>query len=460
MMKKLWVLLVISIFGLSLWYLLAPQEMAKIDKREILNLLKAEKFDVLETVLVRFQNEYEAGLRSEVEIMKAFRSFANSDIAIETPLQHWVEMFPESFAAHQALAEHHLQSAWHARGSRWIKDTTDEQINGMQSHFNIAYREALQALTLHKKLIPAYLIIIRLANASGAKEIENQAIMEALKEQPNSYLVHYNALFALEPKWGGSFEEINAYLQQVEPYYSENMLLASLEGFPHSVRANILRINASSDEDYRIAEQEIDKALAFGENPMYEIEKADIYKEQGRYQEAITIYFKALKRRSQSAAIFSKIAYCFFKLKDYEHALKNYNAAIEFDELDPEALRRRGEVHYVMKSMVLAKEDLQNSFYFAPQNKQARRYLAYIYYGEKDFYQAESAFLKTIELGSQEAMDWFLLTVSQWKNENCDFVKTAQTYAQLCQESGGCKNENIRWINSNVNFAIQKGICH
>jgi tetratricopeptide (TPR) repeat protein len=435
-----------------------PQDAA--DKKYIIQLLKSERFAELEKLFSDMQRGYEKGEVSELAVTNAFLSFANSDPEIEAYLSKWAAKFPDSFAVYQASGDYHQGLAWMARGSAWAKDTSKAQVSAMASHLKTAYQAYVHAIKLREKLIPAYVGLIRIGNGFGQKDLVQKVVERGLRQAPASYLIHYQNLFSSQPKWGGSYAAIESKLKKVRTHYGDNPMLKALEGFPHYVRANMLRLNRRSRSDVLMAEHEIDLALEAGANPMYLWEQGSIYRTEGRCQDAIASFSAALKLRPQESGILRDRGWCYYHQGDVEHALRDYNDAIDLNALASDTLRYRGILHYSQEQLMEAKSDLEASLVYGNHSQTAHKYLAYIYYNEKNFRKAEEHFGQAVDLGDRQPQDYFLLAVAQWKNHNCAFVTTAHDYLQLCGDEGGCKDSNMRWAKENAAFAVRRGICH
>jgi tetratricopeptide (TPR) repeat protein len=440
-----------------------PQD--AVDKTHIIQLLKADRFAELDTLFSRLQDGYELGKVDELTVMYAFQAFAAPDPALQVHLEKWENQSPDSFAMHEALGDYHQQLGWVLRGGGRAKDLSRHQLSGMVDHFRIAEHEYSQALALRPKLIPAYAGLISIYNGVGLTKLQKQAMLKALLlADPASYLIHYQYLYALQPKWGGSFAAMADYLKQkVRPYESQNPMLKSLEGFPHYVRADELYCGCGDGGIFKVdlaaAEKEISAALKAGMNPMYVWEQADIYRAEGKFSKAVDSYSRALEQRPQNTGILTGRGWSYYGLGDYDHALQDYDRALYLDPRASDALRDRGILYYAQKQLDNAKNDLEASLAYGNGDISIYRYLGYIEFTRKDFQGAEERLGKAIEMGDHDAEDYFYLAASQWKDKKCSFVKIARAYLQLCSEQGDCKPDNMRWARGDADYAVSKGIC-
>src|SRR5579871_6858202 len=88
-----------------------------VDKLALLADLSAHRFKELDRKLVAYQAAAERDVREEANAHMAFETFGANDASLDRPLQDWVAMAPDSYAAHLARAEYLSRQGGEARGS-------------------------------------------------------------------------------------------------------------------------------------------------------------------------------------------------------------------------------------------------------------------------------------------------------------------------------------------------------
>ena len=426
-----------------------------LDKKIIIQLLKDQKFDHLDKVLTRLQTRYEQGHTDELEVAHAFRAFANSDPELDERLKTWLMQKPDSFAAHLAVAEYNLGIGWHARGTRWSKDTEKKQFAKMQAYFRVAAENYTQASRLNPKLTLAYWGMIRLSYGLGGQGLTKQVMQQGLQADPASYLIHYQYMWSLQPKWGGSIVEMKKHLETVRQYYSTNPRLRNLEAFPDYVLADGFPWN-----ECKKATPHFNMALGKGDLPYVYKERAESYRCVKSNKAAISDYTKAIVLQPQSPRYLQSRGYMYYQMKEYQKALTDLDEAIELDRMHPKALLTRGRVYYQLKKPDDALRDLNDALNYGSQNKKTHIYLGYVYYYQKKNYVMAVSHLKeAIALGENNPATHYLLAAALWHEQDCNFVGTANDYVQLCVDNRKCKNENVEWAQKSVEHAIARGIC-
>jgi len=112
------------------------------------------------------------------------------------------------------MLEGHLEikAAWKARGGDLAHTVTDEGWKGFHEHLE----KARNLLTRAWKLRPEYphaanrMITVAMGGHPGPGESERSWFDRAIEAQPDSCTAHCNYFYALKPRWGGSFEAMEA----------------------------------------------------------------------------------------------------------------------------------------------------------------------------------------------------------------------------------------------------------
>src|SRR5216683_2500620 len=190
------------------------------DKVTIAADLRARDFNKLEATLTSYQTAAENNVTQEANVSQAFDAFARADPAFDAPLQEWVKRSPRSYAAHLARAEFLYAEAGNARGAKWASETSAQQFQRMDDYLAAGHKEITATLGINRKAADA-----------------------ALKEIPASFVIRSQTMFCLEPRWGGSYEQMDQFAAEAQTYVHENPRLAALKGFADYDRGE--RMNGS-----------------------------------------------------------------------------------------------------------------------------------------------------------------------------------------------------------------------
>ena len=260
---------------------------------EIRALFKNERFGALSAMMDKYVSAMEEDPVDEFRLDSFLGIFTEANPDTERLLLKWKETFPYNYQPYLALAEYYCNQGWESRGGRYAKDTSDEQFQGMHDHFQKAEENIVKALKIKPKLMPAYQLLINMYNAYKPEIEENQVIQAALELFPHSVLIWSSCITAKEPRWGGSYAQMQALAQEAEQYNTINPNLTKLYGRIAIDQSWYLK----QDKKYNEAIALLKDALTFGESSRIHHEIAEIY---------------------------------YYKLKDYPRALEECNEAIRF----------------------------------------------------------------------------------------------------------------------------------
>ncbi|RLA66651.1 MAG: hypothetical protein DRQ78_03820 [Epsilonproteobacteria bacterium] len=424
------------------------------NKSTWLQLLHNKEYDVLDIELSKLQKDYENNASTEGVLSFALSSFENSDPELEYKLEQWLSAKPDSEFSHLALGLYHSHLGWLSRGSRWSKDTTSQQFAKMKGHFRKANDELRWVVKQNPKQSIAYGDLINLASAEGDSVAENTFFSEAIKYSPLSSVIRRAYLSSLLPKWGGSFAKIEKFLSETTMLYNQNPALKIQEGYLEYARGDEIIIRTKDNKSYKNALEYLNKAIEKSKYSLYLGRRADVYKYMKSYEKSINDYTKALNISPQNSRYLAAKGSVYYKLKKYSLAIENIDEAIKFDKMNPRALRTRGLIYYSMKEKDKALIDLLDSLVYGFENYTTHVYLGYIYYYTKKNYRLAAESLKlSSKFGNDDSYIWYLITASQWHNRDCEFVESADIYAQKCKESGKCKKKNLDWALKSAAYA-------
>jgi len=166
---------------------------------------------------------------------KKDRIFRAYDIFDESPhaaavAQEWVRQSPDSAYARTARAWQLVESGWASRGTKLMRDTPADNIKRMEDFFARSIPDLDFALKQNPRLLPACdrLISIGASSSGLLQEIGSRLCLEA---DPASYRVMGSLLWANQPKWGGSQEQMRLLVATARAHEADNPTLAALRNF-------------------------------------------------------------------------------------------------------------------------------------------------------------------------------------------------------------------------------------
>jgi len=250
---------------------------------ETQRLLRRHDFEALTRLVEAKQARLEQDVRWEDELGQAVAAFDVADPALTPLLDAWVVAQPDAWAPRLARARHRLAVAWERRGSKWAKDTSEEQVAGMRESLDEAIGDAREALRHNPKLTEAYRTLIKAAMGRGDPQACVRLAELGLAVAPASLRVRSALALCLLPRWGGSYDAVAALAREAQKYAGQNPALAALLGFVDWDRGCLAR----NDKKYDEAAALFTRALAAGEHASFYYDRADTYLRQKRYTEAL-----------------------------------------------------------------------------------------------------------------------------------------------------------------------------
>lgn len=152
-------------------------------------------------------------------------AFQNGSFDIRPTLDAWKRDSPHSAFAFAASGMAYVAMAADARGTKYMKDTPQDSIESMHNLLIQADSDLRQAIALDPKVIPAYMALIHAGGLGFGRAYTDEAVRSALAVAPDDYAVRSLAMWALEPKWGGSLDAMDRFAAQAQAYARTNPLM-------------------------------------------------------------------------------------------------------------------------------------------------------------------------------------------------------------------------------------------
>lgn len=146
----------------------------------------------------------------------------------------WVASSPKNEFSYTFRAHIYRLKGWEVRGTKFFKETPNENFSGMKHYLRFAIADYYQALALNQKNDYAWGSLIALSKASSDLGLDLYDLFYASKEYlPGSYQIKKRYMNRIQPKWGGSIEEMFFFAreQDTEAYPELALLLARTHEF-------------------------------------------------------------------------------------------------------------------------------------------------------------------------------------------------------------------------------------
>jgi uncharacterized protein DUF4034 len=178
--------------------------------------LRSDQYQELERRFSAAQTQFEASKISGDDLRVEFRDFYATDPDLAAKLDAWVAQYPKSYVARVARGIYDKKVGFQARGTAYIQDTSQSQIDNMNAAFEKAVADLRGSLSMNPKPFLSYFHLLDIGNAVGAKE-ELRAIYDrASSLDPSSYAIRLKYMTTLQTRWGGSLEEMQKFYAECQ----------------------------------------------------------------------------------------------------------------------------------------------------------------------------------------------------------------------------------------------------
>jgi len=256
---------------------------------ETLALLSSNQFADLDRRFSAIQTGYRNGTVTDLELRAAFRAFYATDTELESKYDAWITRFPNSYVAHLARGIYYKKVGEERRGPASFSETTAEQLRGMEAALGKASQDLHASVALDAKPVLTYFYALAVANYLGDKGEVRELLAQSTKVDPGNVIVRECYLQTIEPRWGGSIEQMYAFLDESRKAGLPPARLQLLESTIVSEQA----MAHEQDGDYVAAERDYRKAIALGAEACLPC-LAWVLMLENKYEDAIAVYSKVL----------------------------------------------------------------------------------------------------------------------------------------------------------------------
>jgi hypothetical protein len=180
----------------------------------LLALLQAQKYPELEQVMARTQADFEAGTISEIQLRNTYRPFYSLNNDLVKNVEAWTSAFPTSYSAHLVYGIWYKRRAAEARGEGYIQNTPPDGLQKMSQLNAIAKSELQKSLMLTRKPYLSVFHLLTISLLEGTKGEAAKFLNAGNKMLPSNTLLRNRYMVTLEPRWGGSYAEMQKFIDR------------------------------------------------------------------------------------------------------------------------------------------------------------------------------------------------------------------------------------------------------
>lgn len=258
---------------------LVEAERPDITRLEIVDLLREREFEVLTRIIETRNERALADPKEEWELGRVMDAFEIRDDSLADEFDEWIQASPKSFAPLLASAKHRFVMAFVERGTRTAAETTREQFAGMQQQLALLFEDAAAALRHEPRLSEAYVTLIDASRSGGTQNDCGNFAKIGLDVMPASFRVRMALAVCRLPRWGGSYQRIEAIAKAADPFFADNSALAALHG--------VVEWDKGRVADGRESLRHYDEALKAGPLALFHGDRAAALRDEKKFQEAL-----------------------------------------------------------------------------------------------------------------------------------------------------------------------------
>ena len=197
------------------------------------------------------------------DIHVAVAAFSDANADTDRLSARWLQLAPGSAYANFARANYYRDAAWNARGGKWASETPRESMRRMTEAAGRAIPLFREAIRIEPRLMPAYAGLLNVAMLDSRADVEREALAGAMAQDPACLEIARLRMVALQPRWGGSYEEMLSYAAELSKHVARRPQLAIHVAAPYADRGDRL---VAEKEYSREAAGVLEIAVRIGSN--------------------------------------------------------------------------------------------------------------------------------------------------------------------------------------------------
>lgn len=258
----------------------------------------------------------------------------------------WVSAKPDDPFSNAARGIVLVRAAWRARGTGYARDVTEKGRKDMHENARLAVQHLRHAIDIEPRLMPAYEALIDAYMLGGKSEWMARVADAASQQSPDNFYVRSNYESFLQPKWGGSLQEIDALAEQSRPGIHRNPRLAMVGASSDTTIGDA----AFHKGKFSTALARYRKALAAGPTYPPLADAGPAASKLGYHAERIMYLTQIIRFSRESIDELLDRGGMWEWDRDYPRALRDYRRASEMAPADPKIREKIAEVEKKMRA--------------------------------------------------------------------------------------------------------------
>ena len=217
-----------------------PALASEATNEQVKSLLKARRFAELDAHMRAVESEWKKGHIDERTFKDSWVPFFDSDPALAPLYEAWLKAMPKSYAAHLAKGDFEIVQGRNARGEKYISETAESQLRGLDEANERARKALYASLSLDDRPLLSYYMLIDLTRYDHEDDAR-RLLDEGLKLDPHGYILRLRYMTTLQTRWGGSLREMKDFLRECRAAGLDAPKLRALEALVEDDAAWVAR---------------------------------------------------------------------------------------------------------------------------------------------------------------------------------------------------------------------------
>lgn len=319
----------------------------------------SEDYSMLSKLLDEKVNDSETpAYIKEREISQLIDLMVSLDPEHVKHIQAWRKANPNNYFARYANALYLIQLAWHHRGESFWRQVSESGKENFKKYQQEALQEAQTALKIDSNLPFVPTLIISIVRTNNKKfDYPEGYDQEFVERFPESYGVRASTLSNLWPRWGGSHQKMQSFIDSSMLLIDENPFFENLRGEVEIDKGD----KALWEKDFSRAQAHYEEGVRLGTGAYGKSQLATLYLRNNRMVEAQKLLKAAVADDPSHPILYQQVAAIEVKQGNYVSAAQMMNVALFLDPLNPAYSYDLGLLYYSMRLYELAAFNFQKA---------------------------------------------------------------------------------------------------
>lgn len=310
-------------------------------RTHVIEALKGGDYAALDAELNGLQLRLDQSAADEQAVWDAFSPFEDlipEPADAEALLRAWVERYPRSYAAHTALGMHYLHLARKARGTQYAQNTSVTRMDAMYGWMGPARKELSLSLSLSQRPLLSYFTLMAAASYAGPRKEVEANFRAGIALAPGSPNLRSAYMDRLKPRWGGSYDLMQAFADDSAPFIENPSDVAAMRA---QIPTDQGAVEAVAGH-YEAAEALYTSALDLSDQAQLHCQRAWVRMERQDWAGTVEDLTRARAAEGSGYECVTAVAKFANRRTDYPDMLDLLDAFIGFNPRAPELYVRRG----------------------------------------------------------------------------------------------------------------------